>query len=163
MFYMDEYSSPLGKIILTASETKLTGLRFADQDYSTESYLRQDSPVLKTARAWLDIYFSGGEPQFKPILELTGTNFQKEVWSILETIPYGETMTYGEIAKIIATNRHTTKMSAQAVGHAIGKNKILLIIPCHRVVGARNKMTGYAGRIERKIKLLELENKVKSR
>ncbi len=154
---MNEYQSPLGKIIIMASKTGITRLWFADQGYRTDSYIQQNNPVLETARAWLDIYFSGKEPRFEPILELDGTSFQKETWNILKTIPYGKTMTYGEIAKIIAANRNITKMSAQAVGNAISKNKISIIIPCHRVVGAQNKLVGYTGGLERKNKLLELE------
>lgn len=157
MFYSTSYQSPLGKIILVANETKLTGLWFADQTYKTETCIKQENSVLKETRAWLDEYFDGKEPSSQPKLELVGTEFQKEVWQILETIPYGETMTYGEIAKIIAKERKIAKMSAQAIGGAVGKNKISLIIPCHRVVGTNGKIVGYTGGVERKIELLKLE------
>lgn len=157
MLYSTKYQSPLGEIILTANEAKLTGLWFAEQNYETKFCVQQENSALKETRAWLDEYFSGKKPNFQPKLELVGTDFQKEVWRILETIPYGKTMTYGEIAKTIARQRNVAKMSAQAIGGAVGKNKISLIIPCHRVVGSNNKIIGYAGGIERKTKLLELE------
>lgn len=157
MFYSTRYQSPLGKIILTANEAKLTGLWFAEQNYETKFYVQRENSVLKETRGWLDSYFSGKKPNFQPKLELVGTDFQKEVWRILETIPYGKTMTYGEIAKTIAKQRNVAKMAAQAIGGAVGKNKISIIVPCHRVLGRNKKLIGYAGGLDRKIELLTLE------
>lgn len=106
---------------------------------------------------WLDIYFSGRDPGFTPQLFLEGSSFRREVWDILLTIPYGRTMTYGQIAGIIAEQRGLDRMSAQAVGGAVGHNPVSLIVPCHRVVGADGSLTGYAGGIGRKAKLLTVE------
>ncbi|HJA94337.1 MAG TPA: methylated-DNA--[protein]-cysteine S-methyltransferase, partial [Candidatus Eisenbergiella merdipullorum] len=108
-------------------------------------------------KQWLDIYFSGKDPDFTIPLHFTGTAFQNEVWKILCTIPYGQTETYGEIAKQIAVRKGLPHMSAQAVGGAVGHNEISIIVPCHRVVGADGSLTGYAGGIDKKIKLLQLE------
>lgn len=159
MFYSTRYQSPLGKIILTANEAKLTGLWFAEQNYPISGHEEAPNAVLEETRAWPDIYFSGKEPDFTPKIQLSGSDFQNVVWKILRQIPYGKTMTYGKIAEIIAAQRKIAKMSAQAVGSAVGKNKIAIIIPCHRVLGAGEKLVGYAGGIERKIKLLDLESR----
>ena len=115
------------------------------------------SPIGDILLAADDIYFSGKEPDFTVPLHFTGTAFQNEVWEILCTIPYGQTMTYGEIAKQIAVRKGLLHMSAQAVGGAVGHNEISIIVPCHRVVGADGSLTGYAGGIDKKIKLLQLE------
>ena len=109
------------------------------------------------AKRWLDIYFSGREPDFTPPLHPVGSAFQQAVWALLLGIPYGETTTYGTLARKLAEKQGLTHMSAQAVGGAVGHNDISLIIPCHRVVGANGSLTGYAGGIDKKIKLLELE------
>lgn len=109
------------------------------------------------AKRWLDIYFSGKEPDFSVPLHFTGTEFQNEVWELLLAIPYGQTTTYGELARRIAGKRGVKHMSAQAVGGAIGHNNISVIVPCHRVVGTNGSLTGYAGGIDKKVKLLELE------
>ena len=114
--------------------------------------------LLEEARRWLDVYFSGQEPDFLPPLRYDFTPFRKAVCDIMLTIPYGKTMTYGEIAGMIAAERGIEKMSAQAVGGAVGHNPISLMIPCHRVVGTNGSLTGYGGGIARKVKLLELEN-----
>ena len=114
-------------------------------------------PVFEQAKEWLTIYFSGQEPDFLPPVHMTGTPFQLTVWEILRTIPYGKTITYGEIAKEIAVRKGIPRMSAQAVGGAVGHNKISVIIPCHRVVGTNGSLTGYAGGIDKKRKLLTLE------
>ncbi len=106
---------------------------------------------------WLDVYFSGGKPDFLPPFLLRGTPFQKEVWEILLTIPYGKTMTYGEIAVLLAARKGMPRMSAQAVGGSVGRNPLTLLVPCHRVVGADGSLTGYAGGIARKAALLALE------
>lgn len=161
MQYISHYNSPLGAILLAADDTGLTGLWFEEQKYFAagldDKCEERELPVFETAKHWLDIYFSGNEPDFTPPLNFIGTKFQKEVWEILLTIPYGRTMSYGEIAKQIAGKRGTEHLSAQAVGGAVGHNKISVIVPCHRVVGSNGSLTGYAGGIDKKIRLLELE------
>ncbi len=161
MQYIDHYQSPLGNILLAADFSGLTGLWFEGQKYfalSLDKERREGNlPVFNEAKRWLDIYFSGKEPDFTVPLHFTGTGFQNEVWKILCSIPYGETRTYGGIAEQLAVLRGIKHMSAQAVGGAVGHNKISVIVPCHRVVGARGDLTGYAGGIERKIALLKLE------
>ncbi len=161
MQYTSRYQSPLGEIMIAADEEGLTGLWFVGQKYFA-LYLDKENeekeiPVLKDAKKWLDVYFSGKEPSFKLPLHFTGTDFQNEVWKILYTIPYGKTMTYGEIANILAKQKGLKRMSAQAVGGAVGKNEISIIVPCHRVVGTNGSLTGYAGGINKKIELLKLE------
>ena len=113
--------------------------------------------VFDQTKRWLDLYFSGREPGFTPALNPAGSAFRRAVWEILLKIPYGKTTTYGQIAREIAAARGLAKMSAQAVGGAVGHNEISIIIPCHRVIGAHGNLTGYAGGIDRKIKLLQLE------
>lgn len=161
MQYTGKYISPLGNILLAADETGLTGLWFEGQKYFAlyldKNHEEKDLPVFKEARRWLDIYFTGKEPPFKLPLHFTGSPFQNEVWKILYSIPYGKTMTYGEIAQILAQKRGLPRMSAQAVGGAVGRNEISIIVPCHRVVGASGSLTGYAGGINKKIELLKLE------
>lgn len=150
------YRSPVGELILSADEVGLTGLYFADKTDLPQAELCE-TPIIIAAKEWLNIYFSGKEPDFTPPLHPTGTAFQMEVWEILLTIPYGKSMTYGEIAKLIAAKRGIPKMSAQAVGGAVGRNGIDIIIPCHRVIGTDGSLTGYGGGPDRKIKLLEHE------
>ena len=106
---------------------------------------------------WLDVYFAEKEPDFTPPLHLIGSDFRQAVWNILLSIPYGQTMTYGQIAKQLAKNTGIDKMSAQAVGGAVGHNPISIIVPCHRVVGTNGSLTGYAGGLDKKIALLKLE------
>lgn len=161
MQYTCKYQSPLGEIMLAADEVGLTGLWFVGQKYFAQ-YLDKENeekeiPVLVDAKRWLDIYFNGSEPDFQLPLHFIGTDFQKEVWAILNSIPYGKTMTYGEIADVMAKNRGLKRMSAQAVGGAVGRNEISIIVPCHRVVGSNGSLTGYAGGIDKKIELLKLE------
>lgn len=161
MQYTSKYKSPLGEIMIAADEKGLTGLWFVGQKYFAQ-YLDKENEekeiqILKDAKKWLDIYFSGKEPNFKLPLTFTGTDFQNEVWEILYSIPYGKTITYGEIANILAKRRGLKRMSAQAVGGAVGKNEISIIVPCHRVVGANGSLTGYAGGIVKKIELLKIE------
>lgn len=162
MQYTSCYSSPLGRLFLAAKEDGLTGAWFEGQKYFacslTEETKEKEIPLFKDVKRWLSIYFSGKEPDFALPLHLTGSDFQKEVWEILRSIPYGHTMTYGEIAKQIAARKGISRMSAQAVGGAVGHNKISVIVPCHRVVGANGNLTGYAGGIDKKIKLLTLEH-----
>lgn len=147
------YTSPLGGILLTSDGEALTGLRFAEDTPSAESAL----PVFADVCRWLDLYFRGEMPGFTPPLHLHGTPFQRAVWDLLRAIPYGETVTYGDLARQIAAQRGIAKMSAQAVGGAVGRNPVAIIVPCHRVVGARGEMTGYAFGVERKRKLLAIE------
>lgn len=161
MHYISHYPSPIGNILLAADEKGLTGLWFEGQKYFAldldKEHEEKEIPLFEKVKKWLDIYFSGKEPDFTIPLHLTGTDFQNEVWEILCTIPYGQTMTYGEIAKRIASRKGLQHMSAQAVGSAVGHNRISIIVPCHRVVGADGSLTGYAGGIEKKAKLLKLE------
>lgn len=125
--------------------------------------IEQETPVLAEAKRWLDIYFTGKEPDFLPPLHPTGSEFRKAVWEILLQIPYGQTTTYGEIARQLAKKQGLARMSAQAVGGAVGHNEISIIIPCHRVVGTNGSLTGYAGGIHKKEQLLELERADMSR
>lgn len=161
MEYTHHYDSPLGGITLASDGEALTGLWFDGQKYfgevSGKDYEQKDLPVFEMTDKWLDIYFSGKAPDFTPALSMKTTPFRKAVWEILLRIPYGKTMTYGEIADKIARQRGLSKMSAQAVGGAVGHNAISLIIPCHRVVGAGGSLTGYAGGIDKKKKLLIME------
>ena len=161
MQYISHYPSPIGNMLLAADEMGLTGLWFEGQKYFAldldKEHEEKEIPLFEKVKQWLDIYFSGREPDFTIPLHFTGTDFQKEVWEILCTIPYGHTMTYGEIAKQIAARNGLAHMSAQAVGGAVGHNRISIIVPCHRVVGANGSLTGYAGGIEKKAKLLKLE------
>lgn len=155
---ISHYTSPLGKILLTSDEIGLTGLWFDGQRNFTQSeYHETETPTIIATRQWLDIFFSGREPNFTVPLHPTGTIFQMEVWQILRAIPYGRATTYGEIAGQIAKQRSIPKMSAQAVGGAVGRNKIGIIIPCHRVLGADGQLTGYAGGLDKKAELLRLE------
>ena len=148
-------------MMLAADETGLTDLRFDGQKHagrlSADMCRSGEVPVFAQTRAWLDMYFSGKEPDFTPALHLIGSDFQRAVWDILLTIPYACTMTYGEIAALLAERRGIAAMSAQAVGGAVGHNRIGVIVPCHRVMGAKGNLTGYAAGISRKIFLLQLE------
>jgi len=161
MQYTSKYKSPLGEIILSADDLGLTGLWFIDQKYFLfdldKDNIERETTIIVQAKKWLDIYFSGEEPNIKIAIHFTGTEFQNEVWNILRLIPYGKTLTYGEIAKLLAKKNGLKRMSARAVGNAIGHNKISIIVPCHRVIGANGSLTGYAGGIKRKECLLELE------
>lgn len=161
MTYIDHYASPLGGITISSNGTALTGLWFDGQKYFghtlTGDSKEKDLPIFDLVKQWLNIYFNGQEPDFTPPIQMETTAFRKAVWEIMLTIPYGHTMTYGEIADIIARRRGLATMSAQAVGGAVGHNSISLIIPCHRVVGTNKSLTGYAGGIEKKVRLLTLE------
>ena len=161
MTYIQHYDSPLGGILLAADEIGLTGLWFDGQKYFARGLsnerIAQETPILAEAKRWLDIYFTGKEPDFTPPLHPIGSEFRKAVWEILLQIPYGQTTTYGEIARQLAEKQGLARMSAQAVGGAVGHNKISIIIPCHRVVGTNGSLTGYAGGIHKKEQLLELE------
>ena len=154
MKWYSHYDSPLGGILLEADEKGLTGLCFSDREGSVSG---RNQSVFEEALCWLGLYFSGKDPGFIPAIHLTGSVFQMEVWRILLDIPYGQTETYGGIAKRIAEARGIGRMSAQAVGGAARCNPIALIVPCHRVLGSRGELTGYAGGVERKRQLLVLE------
>ena len=162
MAYVQHYDSPLGGILLAADESGITGLWFDGQKYFARDlpaeHVEQNTPALAEAKRWLDIYFTGGEPDFTPPLHPIGSGFRQAVWNILLQIPYGQTTTYGEIARQLAAKQRLARMSAQAVGGAVGHNEISIIIPRHRVVGTNGSLTGYAGGIDRKEKLLELEH-----
>ena len=159
MEYVQHYDSPLGRMTLAADGEALTGLDFDGRNADTPAAGRdgKNLPVFDQARRWLDIYFSGKAPDFTPRLATRGTDFREAVWQILLTIPFGQTMTYGAIAEKMAKQLALPHMSAQAVGGAVGHNAISIIIPCHRVVGANGSLTGYAGGIDKKIRLLTLE------
>ncbi len=162
MVYTCKYKSPLGDILLAADEVGLTGLWFTGQKYFADTlpgeHMLQETEILIEGKKWLDVYFSGEEPKFTLPLHPIGSAFRQAVWQILLEIPYGKTITYGEIAHRMGELRNTSHMSAQAVGGAVGHNEISIIIPCHRVVGTNGSLTGYAGGIEKKISLLELEH-----
>ena len=151
-----EYPSPMGLLYLTADEGGLTGIWM--HPVKTE-----DSPILLKAKAWLDGYFSGNPSKVTFPLNPHGTPFQKQVWELLLTIPYGKTTTYGAIAREIALRTGKEKMSAQAVGQAVGANPISILIPCHRVVGTNGKLTGYAGGLDKKEWLLHHEGWLQDR
>jgi methylated-DNA-[protein]-cysteine S-methyltransferase len=159
---MQCYQSPLGKILMVAESQVLTGLWFEGGRYLAarfdKEYKEKPLPIFRQVSEWLDIYFSGKKPDFDIPLHLTGSDFQQEVTEVMRTIPYGETMTYGDIARQVAKKRRIPFMSAQAVGGAVGRNEISIIVPCHRVIGTNGNLTGYGAGIERKIELLRLEN-----
>ena len=167
MIYKNEYESPLGSIMLAGDEQGLTGLWFTDGGRYIGAGLkkgagRRETDYFDRAKEWLDIYFSGRDPGFFPRIHLTGSDFRNRVGEIMLRIPYGKTVTYGEIAAQLATERGLERMSAQAVGGAVGHNPICIIVPCHRVVGANGSLTGYGGGILRKKALLELEGNTMS-
>ena len=161
MLYVSYYASPIGKITLGAREDVLVGAWFEGQKYFANTLpderISQETEILSEAKKWLDIYFSGEKPTFTLPLHPAGSTFRQAVWQILSEIPYGQTITYGEIASKIAERENISHMSAQAVGGAVGHNEISIIIPCHRVVGTNGSLTGYAGGIDRKISLRKLE------
>jgi len=159
--YTLHYDSPLGGILLAADEIGLTGLWFDGEKYFADGldpeHTAQETLILREAKRWLDVYFSRQEPNFTPPLHPIGSPFRQEVWELLLQIPYGQTTTYGALAKQLAEKYGLPRMSAQAVGGAVGHNEISIIIPCHRVVGTNGSLTGYAGGIDKKVKLLTLE------
>ncbi|MBR0457167.1 MAG: methylated-DNA--[Firmicutes bacterium] len=161
MDYINHYDSPIGGITLASDGTSLIGLWFDGEKYLgdilSNDYEEKDLPVFAETGRWLDIYFSGKDPGFLPPLSMRTTAFRKRVWEIMLQIPFGQTMTYGQIAEQIAKENGVPRMSAQAVGGAVGHNSISLIIPCHRVIGSNGSLTGYAGGIDKKIALLKLE------
>lgn len=164
IYYKTEYKSPLGIITICCDEDeKVVGLFFKNQKYFADNIdgkitENNNLKIFVTVKSWLDKYFAGKKPNIKEIpIKFIGNDFRKSVWKILYKIPYGKTLTYGDIAKQIAKQKNITKMSAQAIGGAVGHNPISIIVPCHRVVGKNGKLTGYAAGINKKKKLLELE------
>ena len=163
MNYLHHYQSPLGGITIASDGKALIGLWFDGQKYFSDTIDKNTPekllPIFELTDKWLDIYFSGVNPDFIPPLKMNTTTFRKAVWEIMLSIPFGKTMTYGEIAQKIAAQRGLKRMSAQAVGDAVKHNSISLIIPCHRVIGAKGDLTGYAAGLDKKIKLLKLEGR----
>jgi len=163
MLYKTEYKSPVGKLTLASRGRSLNGLWIEGQKYfestiDSESIIENKLPVFEKTKEWLDRYFAGQKPEISELsLAPEGSEFRQTVWKILCQIPYGKVITYGEIAHQIAHAKGISKMSARAVGGAVGHNPISIIIPCHRVIGHNGKLTGYAGGISIKQRLLELE------
>lgn len=169
MYYNTTYPSPLGTLTLASDGVSLVSLWLEGQKYfggsvSGAMAKKDDIPVFGAAKEWLDSYFAGKKPQINALpLAPEGSAFRRNVWNILCEIPYGQVMTYGNIAKKMAAKMNRESMSSQAVGGAVGHNPISIIIPCHRVVGSNGSLTGYAGGIDTKVKLLELEGVSMSR
>ena len=163
VFYKTEYSSPLGKLTICAKNNHLVGLWIEGQKYFANTVnvemISEDSlEIFKKTKKWLDEYFKGNRPNTKYLnLSPIGNEFRQSIWKILCKIPYGEVTTYGDIARELAKQKGIERMSAQAVGGAVGHNPISIIIPCHRVIGKNGKLTGYAGGLDKKIKLLKIE------
>ena len=166
MIYTTYYNSPIGKLLLASKENKLIGLWIEGQKYylsgiEDEITKNDDEKILIETKKWLNRYFNGEKPCPNELdLAPIGSKFRKNVWDILCKIPYGKVITYNDIAKEIAKKRKINKMSAQAVGGAVGHNPISIIIPCHRVVGTNGSLTGYAGGLDKKEYLLKLENAI---
>ena len=162
MIYASRYKSPIGNILLASDEEGLTGLWFEGQKYFANTLpderILQETEILREAKKWLDLYFTGEEPPFTPPLHPAGSTFRQAVWQLLLQIPYGQTITYGEIARRMAEVKKVPRMSAQAVGGAVGHNEISIIIPCHRVLGKKCEITGFGGGLPAKRFLLKLEN-----
>lgn len=154
--YYRKYHSSYFSLVMVSDGEYLTGLYF-DNFYDYRNHQEASLSVFDETKKWLDCYFEGDIPTFLPRIKLEGTAFQKEVWDILLTIPYGTTTTYSDIAFCIAQKRGIKKMSAQAIGQAVSKNPIVIIVPCHRVVGKNQTLTGYAYGLQNKEKLLHLE------
>ena len=161
MLYYKKVAFPLGEITLRSDGAALTGLWFADDKHYGAKDIAgaalADLDVFTQAEEWLAEYFAGREPKVSVPLKLQGSEFQMQVWRLLQDIPYGRLVTYGDIAKKIAAQKGVARMSAQAVGGAVGHNPLCIIVPCHRVVGANGSLTGYGGGMWRKVRLLELE------
>ena len=186
--YATIYDSPIGKLLLYADGSALTGVLFEGETLKRQSiegvrslwvrhgdadvsvctdrterqgyegfFIEAESAILTETKRWLDRYFSGKAPGMLPSIRIEGTTFQREVLTLLLDIPYGETTTYGALAQRIAATRGVSRMSARAVGGAVGRNEIAVLVPCHRVIGADGSLTGYSGGLEKKIALLRLE------
>ena len=168
MIYTNDYESPLGSILLAGDDQGLTGLWFTQGSRYFGLGLKKEAQRRETdyfdqTKKWLDLYFSGRDPGFFPHIHFVGSDFRNRVGEILCEIPYGKTVTYGWIADKLAKERGLERMSAQAVGDAVGHNPICILVPCHRVVGSTGSLTGYGGGILRKKALLELEGNDMSR
>lgn len=161
MQYTAHCPTPLGEILLACDEAGLTGLWFSGAKYYglglPPEHEHRETPVFQETRRWLELYFSGREPDFTPPLHMSGTPFQCAVWELLQEIPYSKTTTYGQLSRLVAARLNVGHLSARAVGGAVGRNKISILIPCHRVLGSNGSLTGYAGGIDKKIRLLEYE------
>lgn len=161
MNYIYKYNSPLVPLTVASDGKTIIGLWFEGQKYYADTpgadFEEKDLPIFELARKWLDVYFTGKEPEFSLPISMNSSPFRMKVWEILKEIPYGKTVTYGEIARIIE-KESGKRVSAQAVGGAVGHNPISIIVPCHRVIGAHGKLTGYAGGVDIKLRLLELES-----
>lgn len=157
MQYQTIYQSPLGDLQLISDGNTLTHLLYPNQ-HLTNVKVKKDLPIFNKATQWLDEYFKGDNPSVDFSLSPEGTVFQREVWNELTKITHGDLKTYGHIASKVGHQLGKPKMSAQAIGGAVGRNPISIIIPCHRVVGKDGSLTGYGGTIDNKIKLLEIEN-----
>ena len=163
MYYKTVVSSPIGEITLCSDGNSLVGLWIGGQKYfaniiKSEMINNDELHIFKLTKEWLNKYFDGKNPDINELpMSLIGSEFRQTVWKILIEIPYGTVITYGEIAKRIAKEREVKRMSSQAVGNAVGHNPISIIIPCHRVIGTNGNLTGYAGGIDKKIKLLKHE------
>ncbi len=161
MIHTAQYNSPLGRITIASNEHHLIGLWFDGQKHFGSTLYKpyeisDDNTVIEATKRWLDCYFSGEIPDFTPPIELQGTEFQHRVWHELLSIPYGNTLSYQQIAKRISPT-----MSAQAIGNAVSRNPISIIIPCHRVLSSNGSLAGYAGGLERKRELLRIESQRK--
>lgn len=161
MQYTVTYDSPLGEILLACDESGMTGLWFAGQKYFGSTLVKEpetrETPLLQEAKVWLDAYFAGKNPVMDLPCHPIGTPFHLKVSDLLRQIPYGKTISYGELAEELARQEGLSHMSAQAVGGAVARNEISILIPCHRVVGKNGSLTGYAGGVEKKAALLRLE------
>ncbi len=164
MNYLCKIPSPLGTLTLSSNGQNLTGLWLDQQKYFAATLdkdvgkiVEEELPLFDDARKWLDQYFSGQEPDFQLPLAPAGSEFRQAVWKILLEIPYGQVITYGDIAKRLERQGERGSVSARPVGGAVGHNPISILIPCHRVIGANGSLTGYAGGIANKIRLLKLE------
>ncbi|MEE1411870.1 MAG: methylated-DNA--[protein]-cysteine S-methyltransferase [Bulleidia sp.] len=161
MRYIRYYDSPIGKIVMIANENAITGIYFENQRYFPEniqdSCIEQETVILHNCAQWLNDYFQGNTSVFPYPLDPKGTPFQKRIWNILMEIPYGTTWSYAKVCERYCTVYNVKTMSIQAVGSAIGHNPVSILIPCHRVIGSNGKLTGYAGGLDRKKYLLELE------
>ena len=164
MEYVYHLASPLGGITLASDGEALTGLWFDGQKHFAATldpvHTAEMLPVFAQTGRWLQLCFEGRIPDFTPVLRPKGTPFQQAVWALLREIPWGETVTYGTLSEALAARRAAGKTSARAVGAAVGRNPISLLIPCHRVVGADGSLTGYAGGLDRKRALLALERRM---
>lgn len=163
MYYCSGYNSPVGKLTIASNEDSIVGLwldkqRFFMDALSGQEYKEQETQAIYLAKNWLDKYFNKKRPEISELpIEFIGSDFRKQVWKILTEIPYGNVITYGDIAKQLAAKKGIKTMSAQAVGGAVGRNPISVIVPCHRVIGSNGSLTGYSGGLEIKKKLLDHE------